>query len=90
MHRSPQCHLENPQVEWHNIHQVNQYDTPLSPQVFILQDIHHAFSDLNIQSDKTKLQWVKTQFITTSVERGETSYDPYMLTKSMIHQDRSI
>ena len=49
-----------------------------------MQDIYHVFSDLNIQSDKTKLQRVKTQFITTSVERGETSYDPTILTKPMI------
>src|SRR5215216_6470495 len=81
MHRLPQCHLGDPQVECHNIHQVNQYDTPLSPQVFIPQDIHHVFSDLNIQSDKTTLQRVKIQFITTRVERGETSYDPSMLTR---------
>ena len=65
MHRLPQCHLGNPQVECHNIHQVNQYDTPLSPQVFISQDIHHVFTYLNIQSDKAKLQKVKIQFITT-------------------------
>ena len=55
-----------------------------------MQDIYHVFSDLNIQSDKTKLQRVKTQFITISVERGETSYDPSMLTKPMIYQDRDI
>ena len=52
-----------------------------------MQDIYHVFSDLNIQSDKTKLQRVKTQFITTSVEKGETTYDPSTLTKPMIHQD---
>ena len=90
MHKLPQCHLGNPQVECHNIHQVNQYDTPLSAQVFIPQDIYHVFTDLNIQSDKRKLQRVKTRFIKTSVERGETSYDPSMLTKPMIHQDRDI
>ena len=61
-----------------------------SPQVFIPQDIYHVFSSLNIQSDKTKLQRVKTQFITTNVERGETSYDPAMLTKPMIHQYHEI
>ena len=60
------------------------YDTPLSPQVFIPQDIHHVFSDLNIQSNKTQLQKVKIQFITTSVEKGETSYDLTILTKTMI------
>ena len=60
MHRLPQCHRGNPQVECHNIHQVNQYDTPLSPQVFIPQYIHHVFSNLNIQSDMTKPQRVKS------------------------------
>ena len=85
-----QCHLRNPQVECYNIHQVNQYDTPLSPQVLIPQDIHHVFSDLKIQSDKTKLQRFKIQFITARIERGETSYDPSTLTNPMIHQDRDI
>ena len=55
-----------------------------------MQDIYHVFSNLNIQSDMTKLQRVMTQFITTKVERGETSYDPSMLTKPMIYQDRDI
>ena len=40
-------------------------DIQMSPQVFIPQDIYHVFSSLNIQSDKTKLQRVKIQFITT-------------------------
>ena len=53
-----------------------------------MQGTYHVFSDLNIQSNKTKLQRVKTQFIKTRVERGETLYDPSMLTKPMIHQDR--
>ena len=35
MHRLPQCHLGNPRVECQNIHQVNQYNTKLSPRVFI-------------------------------------------------------
>ena len=67
MHRLPQYHRGNPQVECHNVYQVNQYDAPLSPQVFIPQDIHLVFSYLNIPSDKTKLQRVKIQFITTRV-----------------------
>ena len=67
MHRLPQYHRGNPRVECQNTYQVNQYDTPLLPQVFIPQDIHHVFSYLNIQSDKTKLQRVKIQFITTRV-----------------------
>ena len=90
MHRLPQCHRGNLRVECENTYQVNQYDTPLSPQVFIPQDIHHVFSNLNIQSEMTKLQRVKTQLITTRVWRGETTYDPTTLTKPTIHQDRDI
>ena len=55
-----------------------------------MQDIYHVFSDLNIQSDKTTLQRLKIQFITTRVERGETSYDSCILTKPPIHQDHDI
>ena len=69
MHRLPQYHRGNPRVECHNTYQVNQNNTPLSPRVFICKT-YDVLSNLNIQSDKTKLQKVKTQFITTSVERG--------------------
>ena len=55
-----------------------------------MQDIYHVFLDLNIQFDMTKLQKGNIQFITTRVERVETSYDPSMLTKPMIYQDRDI
>ena len=48
------------------------------------------FSNLNIQSDMTKLQREKIQFITIRVERVETSNDPSMLTNPMIYQDRDI
>src|SRR6266536_2638147 len=37
MHRLPQCHLGNPRVECQNIHQVNQYNTPVSPRIFICE-----------------------------------------------------
>ena len=43
MHRLPQYHRGNPQVECQNIHQVNQYDTPLPVRVFIAR---HALSVL--------------------------------------------
>ena len=61
----------------------------LSPQVFIPQDIHHVFSSLNIQSDKTKLQREKLNSSQQDRE-GKTPYDPTILTKPMIHQDRDI
>ena len=42
MHRLPKCHLGNLRVECQNIHQVNQYNTPLSPLTtgIHMQDIH--------------------------------------------------
>ena len=50
MHRLPQYHRGNPRVGCQNTYQVNQYDTSLSPQVFMPQDIHHVFSYLNKDS----------------------------------------
>ena len=50
-------HLGNPRVECQNIHQVNQYNTPLSPWVFICKAyIKCSQIHKNIQSDKTKSQ----------------------------------
>ena len=54
MHRLPQCHLGNLQVECQNIHQVDQYDTPLSPRVFIRKTYIMCSQNLNIQSDNNK------------------------------------
>ena len=55
MHRLPQCHLENQRVECQNIYQVNQYNTPLSPRVFICEtSIKCSQIHINIQSDKMK------------------------------------
>ena len=88
MRRLPRCHLGNPRVECQNTYQVNQYDTPLSPQVFIRQHIYHVFSDLNIQSDKTKLRRVKTQFITTRVERGNIIWSIYVNKAHNIDHER--
>ena len=57
MRRLPQYHRGNPQVECHNIYQVNQNNTPFSPQVFICKT-YIKFSQIHksIQSDKTKSQ----------------------------------
>ena len=60
MRRLPQCHLGNPRVECQNIYQVNQYDTPLSPRVFICKTyIKCSQIHKSIQSDKTKSQMEK-------------------------------
>ena len=57
MHRLPQCHLENPRVECQNTYQVNQYDTPLSPRVFICKTyIKCSQIHKSIQVNKTKSQ----------------------------------
>src|SRR3990170_6667730 len=37
----------------------------------------------------TKPQREKIRFITTKIEREETPYDPTILTKLMVHQDRA-
>ena len=56
MRRLPQCHLVNPQVECHNIYQVNQYDTPLSPRVFICKTyIKCSQIHKSIQSNKNEI-----------------------------------
>ena len=56
-HRLPRCHLGNPRVECQNIYQVNQYNTPLSPRVFICKAyIKCSQIHKNIQSHKTKSQ----------------------------------
>src|SRR3989337_612825 len=62
MHRLPQCHIENPRVECQNIYQVNQYNTPFSPRVFICK-IYIKCSQIhkNIQSDNNKISKEKTQ-----------------------------
>src|SRR5215216_4770667 len=66
IHRLPQCHLGNPRVECQNIHQVNQYNTPLSPRVFICKT-HIKCSQIHksIQSDNSETSKVKTQFLAT-------------------------
>ena len=54
MHRLPQCHLGSPRVECQNIYQVNQYNTPLSPRVFICKTYIKCSQIWNIQSDNNK------------------------------------
>ena len=54
MHRLTQCHLGNPWVECQNIHQVNQYNTPLSPRVFIFKTYIKCSQIWNIQSDNNE------------------------------------
>ena len=48
MHRLPQCHLGNPRVERRNTYQVNQYDTPLSPRVFIARHTSSVLKSIKV------------------------------------------
>ena len=69
-HGLPQCHLGNPRVECQNIYQVNQYDTPLSPRVFICKTyIKCSQIHKSIQSNKTKSQ--RENSIHHKIERGK-------------------
>ena len=89
MHRLPQCHRGNPQVECQNIYQVNQYDTPLSPRVFNCKTyIKCSQIHKSIQSDKIEIS--KGKLNSQQDREGETPYDPAILTKPAIHQDRDI
>ena len=89
MHRLPQCHRGNPQVECQNIYQVNQYDTPLSPRVFNCKtyikcsQIHKNIPSNNSVISKGKLNSSQQD------REGETPYDLTILTKLAIHQDRA-
>ena len=90
MHRLPQCHLGNPRVECQNIYQVDQYDTPLSPRVFICKTyIKCSQIHKSIQSDNNEIS--KGKLNSSQQDReGKTPYDPTILTKPAIHQDRDI
>src|SRR6266516_4622894 len=46
MHRLPQCHLGNPLIECQNTYQVNQYDNPLSPWVFIARHTSNVLKSI--------------------------------------------
>ena len=91
MHRLPQCHLRNPRVECQNIYQVNQYNTPLSPRVFNCKT-YIKFSQFrkSMQSNKNEISKGKKSIHHNKIERGKTPYDPTILTKPTIHQDRDI
>ena len=89
MRRLPQCHRGNPRVECQNIYQVNQYDTPMSPRVFICKtyikcsQIHKC-----IQSDNNEIS--KGKLNSSQQEReGKSPYN-LILTKPTIHQDHDI
>ena len=89
MQRLPQCHLGNPRVECQNTYQVNQYDTQLAPWVFIARHTSSALKiDNSIRFDNNEIS--KGKLNSSQQDReGETPYDPTILTKLVIHQDRA-
>ena len=89
MCKLPQRHLGNPRVECQNIYQVNQYDTPLSPQVFNCKTyIKCSQIHKSIRSDNNEIS--KGKHNSSQQDReGKTLYDPTILTKPTIHQDHA-
>ena len=71
MHRLPKCHLDNPRVECQNTYQVNQYDTPLSPRVFIARHTSSALKSIKVFNPIKQNLKGKPQFITRC--RGENT-----------------
>ena len=68
--RLPKCHHGNSQVDYQNIYQVNQYNTPLSTRLFICKTyIKCSQIHKSIQSDKTKSQ--RENSIHHKIERGK-------------------
>ena len=71
--RLPQCHKEHPQVDYQNIYQVTQYNTPLSPRVSICKTyINCSQIQYSIQHNK-ELQRVPPKFLSEKVGRKRVS-----------------
>ena len=90
MHRLPQCHLENPRVECQNIYQVNQYDTPLLPRVFIARHTSNVLKSIKVFNPITMKSQMEKLNLSQQDREGKTPYDLTILTKPAIHQDRAI
>ena len=77
MHRLPQCHPGNPQVECQNTYQVNQYHTPLSPQVFIARHTSSVLKSIKVCNPIiTKSQRENSNHY-DKIERGNTIWSNY-------------
>ena len=76
-------------VDNQKIHQVDQQNIPLSPRISHRKTYIKCSHIQKIQSDITKPQRAR---LNSSQEGrgGETPYDPTILTKPAIHQDRDI
>ena len=90
MHRLPQCHLGNPRVECQNTYQVNQYDTPLSPQIFIARHTWSVLKSIKVFNPITTKSQREKLNSSQQDREGKTPYDPTILAKPAIHQDRDI
>ena len=88
MHRLPQCHLGNPRVDCRNIHQVNQYNTPLSPGYSYARHTSSVLKS-NKVFNPIKVKPQRQKFNSSQQDReGETPYDPTILTKLVARQDQ--
>src|SRR5215216_3305812 len=79
----------NPQVDNQNMHQVDQQNIPLSPRISHPNKIlRQVLSHRKIQSDITKPQ--RKRLNSSQEDRGgETPYDPTIVAKLAVHQDRA-
>ena len=87
MHRLPQCHLENLRVECQNIHKWINRTSHCHHRYPIARHTSSVLKS-NTQSNITKPQRAR---VNSSQEGrgGETPYDPTIITKLAIHQDRA-
>ena len=90
MHRLPQCHRGNPRVECPNTYQVNQYDTPLSPWVFIARHTSSVLKSMKVCNPITTKSQREKLNSSQQDREGKTPYDPTILTKPAMHQDCDI
>ena len=87
MHILPQCHLGNPRVDCQNIHQVNHKTSHCHQRYPIARHTSSVLKS-NTQSNVTKPQRARLNSSQQDRE-GETPYDPTIITKLAVHQDRA-
>ena len=79
--------LLNPQVDHQNIHQVDHVNIPLSPQISTARHTSSVLKSLKTQSDKITSNGKLNPL--QEGRGGETSYDPTIIAKLAVHQDRA-
>ena len=78
MHRLPQCHLGSPRVVCQHTCQVNQYDTPLSPRVFIARHTSSALKSIKVFNPITTKSQRENSIHQNKIERENTISSYYI------------